>query len=380
MRIAWVSSWPPSACGIATYSRELVEEIRKLGHEVIVVCHTDGGERGEKDVYPVIQLNDPGWCDTLYRTVIKINPDLVHIQHEYGLYRRENDYSIGLISPVYRWNVEKRFPLVITYHSVYSRLDRQRALYMSLTLRIIQAGIVHEEYQKINLPYNLGWVPENVWVIPHGAKILDSYSKEEAKEKLGLDGKKVVGMIGWFAPTKGYHRVIDLWEEVVKNLSSDAVLVLAGETRPKSDYGEEYKRKLLNLISTSGGKEKIKLILKVFDFDEYNLILSSFDVVILPYTFVSQSGCLAHALSLGVPIIASGIEGLKEEMEKSKAGIIVSPEDNTELKRAIITMLEDNNLRNEYSKRAKEYVRCKISWQKIAGEHIKLYRQLLENF
>lgn len=380
MRIAWISSWPPSACGIATYSRELVEEIRKLGHEVMVVCHTDGGERGEKDVYPVIQLNDPGWGDTLYRTVIKINPDLVHIQHEYGLYRRENDYSAGLISPVYRWSVEKRFPLVITYHSVYSRLDRQRALYMSLTLRIIQAGIVHEEYQKINLPYNLGWVPENVRVIPHGAKIFDPYSKEEAKEKLGLDGKKVVGMIGWFAPTKGYHRVINLWGEVVENLSSDAVLVLAGETRPKSDYGEEYKRKLLNLISNSRGKEKIKLILKVFDFDEYNLILSSFDVVVLPYTFASQSGCLAHAFSLGVPVIASGIEGLKEEMEKSKAGIVVSPEDDTELKRAIIMMLEDNNLRSEYSKRAKEYVKYKISWQKIAEKHIKLYRQLLENF
>jgi len=375
MKIAWVSSWPPRPCGIATYSQELVEEIRRLGHEVFIICHLDGGKKKEEGVYPVIQLDKPEWGEELYRVVTKINPHLVHIQHEYGLYSRDNDFSSGLIPPLYRWSIEEKFPLVMTYHSVYSRLGKKRALYMDITLRIIQAGIVHEEYQKISLPYNLGWVPQNVWVIPHGAKkIINPHSKKRAREKLGLGGKKVVGMIGWFIPIKGYHRVINLWQKISSKLP-DTILVLAGETRQPS--GENYKRELMELILKSKVKEKIKIILKVLQPEEYDLILSAFDLVVLPYTFASQSGNLAHAFSLGVPAVVSALEGLKEEIEKSRAGIAVPPDDDEELKRAILRMMEDERLREECSRRAKQYVEDKINWQKIAQQHINLYQKLL---
>lgn len=377
MKIAWVSSWPPKPCGIASYSQELVEEIRKKGHEVLIVCHSEGGGKGEEGVYPVINLDTPAWEEKLYQTVTDIDPDVVHIQHEYGLYSKDSDYSSRLISPMFRWRIEGKFPLVMTYHSVYAKLDRKRTLFMDVTLRIIHAGIVHEEYQKIALPYNLGWVPGNVWVIPHGAKkIRCPYSKEEAKKSLGLEGKKVVGMIGWFVPSKGYHRVINLWTEI-SSLLPDTFLILVGEVRrPENEW---YKRKLLELASKSSARDRIKIILKVLTPKEYELTLSAFDILVLPYTFISQSGNLAHAFSLGVPVVASAMEGLKEEIEKSRAGIPVLPEDDRELKRAIVTLMEDEHLRQEFSKNGRRYVDQQINWERIAGMHIELYQEVLKN-
>ena len=81
MKIAWVSSWPPRHCGIATYSEELVSTLRGLGNDVKVVCHTDGGEKGEKDVYPVLDPSDSNFDETLYQVVKKIHPDVVNIKH-----------------------------------------------------------------------------------------------------------------------------------------------------------------------------------------------------------------------------------------------------------------------------------------------------------
>ncbi|MBC7189745.1 glycosyltransferase, partial [Candidatus Aerophobetes bacterium] len=94
----------------------------------------------------------------------------------------------------------------------------------------------------------------------------------------------------------------------------------------------------------------------------------------------SQSGNLAHSFSLGVPVVATGIEGLKAEIEASGAGIAVPPGDDFELARAILTLMKDDNLRKVYSKRALNYVKKKIAWPIIARKHIALYRKLLREY
>jgi hypothetical protein len=57
LRICFVSPYPPRFGGIATYSHELVEGIKKRGHEVCVICDPDldeGGHAGQENVYPVM--------------------------------------------------------------------------------------------------------------------------------------------------------------------------------------------------------------------------------------------------------------------------------------------------------------------------------------
>lgn len=218
MKIAWISSWPPRPCGIATYSRELVGALRDAGNDVHIICHTDGGDPGEKKVYPVMNIQKVGWDEKIYSVVKEIKPEVVHIQHEYGLYQTHNDHAVGLFRPLFRWKVENRFPLVITYHSVYSSLSRIQAWYMDLMQKLVDAGIVHEYYQWSNLPVNIGCVVENVYVIPHGTKADVSISKQDAKESLGLEGKKVIGMLGWFSSSKGFHRVIKCGMHYLRNL------------------------------------------------------------------------------------------------------------------------------------------------------------------
>ena len=80
MKIAWLSSWPPRPCGIATYSEELITALRKAQNDIHVVCHPDGGRPREKNVYPVMNTEVPGWDEAVYDKVQKINPDIVHIQ------------------------------------------------------------------------------------------------------------------------------------------------------------------------------------------------------------------------------------------------------------------------------------------------------------
>ena len=114
-----------------------------------------------------------GWHQDVLDVINKLNPDVVHIQHEYGLYDVDGKLSTDLLDLLVRLNLQ-RIPTAVTYHSVYSTLGDKECLFMNLSLQLIDAGIVHEELQKIFLPVNVGWVPQNVTVIPHGAEVLEA--------------------------------------------------------------------------------------------------------------------------------------------------------------------------------------------------------------
>ena len=378
MKIAWLSSWPPRACGIATYSDELVSALRDAGHEIHILCHPDGGKEAEKNVYRVLETEKHGWDEAVYDTVKRIDPDIVHIQHEFGLYNTAGDNSSALFRPVFRWKIEKKPPVVITYHSVYTELNPMISSYMDVMQSIVDGGIVHAEYQWANLHANLGRIVDNVYVIPHGAALGKRILKDKAKQALGLQGEKVIGMIGWFTRTKGFHRVLSLWDELTEKIGSGTTLVLAGDARLRDSNQITYKDELLNLVEKSKAKSKIKVVLGSFAPEEYDQTLASFDVMVMPYSYASQSGNLAHSFSLGVPVIASGLEGLKAEVEASGAGIAVAPEDDAELVRAIVTMMSDDVFRKDCGEKAKRYIKECIGWPIIAKKHLQLYKKVIQ--
>ncbi len=381
LRIVMVTSWPPRHCGIATYSQDLVRALRKEGNEVHIVTFSDGGKKGEKFVHKALKVKknkalvEAGWDKKLFKAIDKIEPDVIHIQHEYGLYLHEEDYSAGLLRAFFRWKVETEIPTVVTYHSVYTVLDRVESIYMDVALKLTNAALVHEEFQKNNLPINIGRVPDNVYVIPHGAK--DIAPAGDVKEKYGLKGKKVVGLIGWWEPNKGFERVVKIWHKIRKEVGSKAVLVVAGDARPGSSSGQIYKPKLLEAIEKSPAKSSIKVITGSFTPEMYDEVLSTFDLMVLPYSRASQSGNLAHAFAMGIPCVATAMEGLKAEIEISKGGLTVPPGDDVELMHAIAHIMKHDELRKRYAKNAAKYVTKQLKWSIVAKKHMALYQKLI---
>jgi glycosyltransferase involved in cell wall biosynthesis len=377
MNIVMVTSWSPRHCGIATYSSELVGALRKNGHHVDIICHTDEdcGGHCEEDVYSVIDTNDPGWDEKVYATVQQIKPDVVHIQHEYGLYLMHGDYGGRIIPLLFRFKLEK-IPSVMTYHSIYTSLDRPEAIFTDVSLRLLDSAIVHAEVQKLFLPYNLDWIPHNVHVISHGAK--EVVPDPLAKERFGLAGKKVALCIGWFEPNKRFEDVIEIWPEVIREAGKAAILLIAGDARPGSSTGIKYKEQLLRKIGESPAKDNIKTILGAFDPDTYDSIISASDFVVLPYKHASQSGNLAHSFALNKPAIVSSLEGLKAEIEASGAGIAVPVDDLDELRKAITILLTSDLMLETYSEHAQGYVANHIIWENVARKHTLVYENAID--
>lgn len=365
MRIGMVSTYPPIECGIATYTKYLVEALRLVNNEVYIVSQF-GGE-GER-VYSAFHANDPDLADRVFQMMAQFTPDVVHIQHEYGLFGKPR--GVNVIPLIYRFKLAK-IPVIITLHTVYEVLSQEEKIILGALIRTVDAVIVHEEYQKEVILDEIGSF-DNIRVIPHGSREIELIPK--AKEKIGLrEEEKVILLCGYFRSSKGLDRIVKLFPRIAERVK-EAVLVIAGKTR-QQEYSE-YRDEFFRLVNSSPVLDRIKVLRGQFPQKTFDTILSAADVVPMPYRKGSQSGILAHCLALGRPVVVSPeARSLREMVTRARCGLIAKNDD--EFVEHIVKILSDDDFRDELSRNASDYVRKTISWQIIATETINVYHEVI---
>ena len=121
--IVMVSSYPPRLCGIGTFTEEAREFIQKENplRDVLVICHTDG--RGE-GVFPLIDMGRQDWWKPVAEKIRELDPYVVHLEHEYGLYEYRDKRGIGDGNEGFLTLLEAigDSPLVVELHTVHGRL------------------------------------------------------------------------------------------------------------------------------------------------------------------------------------------------------------------------------------------------------------------
>ncbi len=363
MRIGYISSYPPMECGIATYSAYLIDSLRKKGVDVYVVSHM--GASGNQ-VFPA--FNETDLDDKAYTVALRFTPDIVHIQHEFGLYGPY--WGVNILPVIVKFRLIG-VPVVTTVHTVYDPPERNHRVLIENILANSDRIIVHQDYQLDTLrrcfPEHLG---QKIEVIPHGARLVEPVTR--AKAKLGLpENRKVILLIGYFRPSKHFELIIDQLPKILREYP-DALLVLAGKIRNR-EYSD-YRNILFERIRRSPVKEHICVILGQLAQETFDTILSAADVVVLPYKISSQSGILAHCMAFGRPVITSASKAMTQLIEDSGAGLIVQSED--EYADAVAGLLRDEEKILRMSDNAREYVRHTLAWPLIADQHIRLYERL----
>ncbi|MES0341746.1 MAG: glycosyltransferase [Candidatus Humimicrobiaceae bacterium] len=366
MKIGMISSFPPLECGIGTYSSYLIEQLRKLHNKVYIVCHK-GGEG--LDCYPAFNYLDPDLAYKAFMAMIKFIPDLVHIQHEFGLFGEQRGMNVIPLS--YKFKLSQ-IPIVITLHTVSAKYDYEEKIIEKALVEIADTIIVHEEYQRELIEGRLG-PQDKINVVHHGVRKIKPVSK--AKEKLGLGDKKIVLLIGYFRRNKNYERVVRVFPKVAEKVD-DVLLLIASGARRQEDIA--YQDEFLEFVANSKVKDKIKVLLGPFSHQKFDLILSAADVTVLPYLRGGQSGILAHCLAFARPIIVSSdVRAMVDIVQETRSGFVIRTD--YQLIRSIVKILTDNNLAGQFSNHAKKHVDKYLSWEIIASKHMDIYNKVLKD-
>ena len=375
--IVLVGNYLPRRCGIATFTTDLLTAIAnktpKTSCWAVALNDKPEGYRYPDQVRFEISKNKIKEYH-LAADFLNINrADIVCLQHEYGIFGGESG------SHILEMLGELRMPLVTTLHTVLKEPDpTQKEIIVKLgelSDRLVVMSRRAEEFLR-----EIYGIPKNkITVIPHGIPDLPFVDPSFYKDKLGVEGHKVIFAFGLLSPNKGTEYMIDAMPEIISRYP-ESILIVLGATHPeiKKSSGEEY-RISLQQRARSLGVEKHLIFHDLFvDLPELCEFLSGADIYVTPYLNEAQivSGTLAYALGAGKPVVSTPY-WYAEEMLDEKRGRLVPFRDSKALAVEIIDLFDNDAERNAMRKRA--YMHCRnMIWKEVARMYLEVFKKVKE--
>lgn len=372
MKIAYVSTYLPEQCGIATYTDYLIHGIRKADPASEVKIVAEQGASPIKDdkleVIPCWDRNE-NYVDPIISHTKGF--DAIHIQHEYSIYQFDDRL------PSVLQGLDEKAKKIITIHCVRpAQFSERGAVDENFAARIATLAdevIVHLPTQEAILT-RLGVPSKKIHIIPHGTELSDE-DKDASRKKLGLPiDARILLMFGFIKKHKCLHIVIEALVEILEKFK-DVYLFVAGGLAPSaSKKDREYVEFVGKRIEKLGLQENVIYPNKFFPNEDVPYLLRSADIVLFPYYEEDRSASGSFHLAIGAkkPIIASRMPKF-EELKNICDELLVLPYNASGIAGIAIRLFEDPEFEQYVLDRTEEY-REKTSWVAVARNHLKLYK------
>ena len=365
-RTAFVSTYAPHRCGIATFTHDLA---RAVGMPEIVALHpADGTGPYPPEVHHRIRHDVRADYISAARALNDSGVEIVSIQHEYGIWGGEDGaYVLDFVRAL-------RMPAVATLHTVLSKPSRSQRQVLTDLINAAAATVVMSGTAASLLTRTYDIEPTRVEIVPHGVPHLQFVAPASVKPGLGLQGRTVILSFGLLGPGKGYESVIAAMPAVVEAVP-DACYVVLGATHPDllNREGEAYRRSLEALAATLGVIDHVQFVDRFVGLEELGRWLQAADIFVTPYPNLDQivSGTLAYALSAGKAIVSTPYAYALEQLADGRGRLYPAGSADA-LSETLIVLLRDPALRTLLGRRAYEYSR-RMVWSEVGGQYRRVF-------
>lgn len=193
--------------------------------------------------------------------------------------------------------------------------------------------VVHAASQREVAAELLG--PKPTLVTPHPTYVVDA--EVHAPPRSDADGPVTLLFFGLVRPYKGLDVLLRALPAVLRK--RHVRLIVAGEFwEPVESYA--------GLISDLGVGDHVDLRPGYVPESDLVKLLGEADLVVAPYRTATQSGVVEMAFGAGVPVVATRVGGLSEQVDHRVDGLLVEPADEAGLASALIAATEADTLRD----------------------------------
>lgn len=291
------------------------------------------------------------------RSVRAIRPHLIHFEGE---------------SPrAAAWCALAAIPFISGMHEVVvppGSTYRHLAIVKWLTAVFCRRLILHSQAAEAALREAHPRLSGKAFVVPLG--VMETFASF-ASYGLHGDGRAKVVFFGRLTPRKG----VDVFVQAARYASqrtTNVDFVVAG-------------RPVRGTIppSSTGLQNGCQLIVRADYLDPHSLaaLIAESTVVVAPYLDARQSGVVLTAYAFRVPVIASRVGGLAEQVVDGVTGMLVPPGDAASLADAILAALADPGWRKRAAQEIERRsdVGC-LSWRSSARSTLRVYADALPGF
>jgi len=374
--VAFLSTYPPRECGLATFTEDLVNgvSISGLVRPCIIAVTADMEEYDDSRVqYRLHQHERTSYLWTARWA--NNNADLLVVEHEYGIFGGESgEYILDLVK-----NLE--IPFVVTTHTVLEAPSPKQQVVLRELGHLSVKVVTMAESSVPLLSETYGIAPEKIVVIPHGVPSIPVGTRKNLKASYGFLDKQIISSFGLLSPDKGIEYGIEAVAKVAADFANLIYLVL-GKTHPtvKQNSGESYRQSLMDLAEKLGVRDNVRFVDKYLTKEEVITYLQMSDIYMTPYLSKEQavSGTLAYAVGCGRVVVSTPYRYAQEMLGEGR-GMLAEFRNSNSLASCL-----GHILRNPLEKRAMEQKTLAVgrlmTWDKVGNSYTQLFLNIMGNF
>jgi len=373
--IALVSSFA-TECGIATYTSDLGAALLARGHTVeVFAMHLDARAAYRRDTrvfYTRCWQREQSFDDDAEPIAnfehlserLGSRFDVVHIQHEYGLYLNIAGFSAWLAGL-------RNCGVVVTCHTVPVPGTEQAASLEWMMAVLNRCGCHTIAHQDGGVRALRAYGVKHAHCIPHGTPMgLEPTERAEARRRLGLPATGIVAAtLGFWTPGKRNNDTIRATVRLLraKALPEGFTLVIAGQ--PMGKEAVDDIQQWCDKMEQAGLSDSIQIRPGFVDDGRLADYYGAADFVIANSgpTMYSTSGRGHLAMAYGAAVLAADVPLLQEF---HGCGLTFGGH------AGLARLAEDAELREQLRQRARDYAEL-TSWQRVAAEHEAVYTEAM---
>lgn len=376
--------------GIVFLAVDLAREISEMGHDVTIYTtdldFSNGPNKFNKDLprlekFGKFKINRTHvWFSlklffintSMFKQIQKDKPDIIH--------------TIGLRSyqslTALKISKKLNIPLIVSDQGGLTTHPflKQSSMFLRILYKIqnyfVKQIINHatvistaNEYEKkIFLDINKN---SNVQIIRNGVNLQNLVSKINFKEKYQIATKFIL-FVGRFSKSKGIETLIHALNIIqTKHKFSETILVIMGV-----DFG--YEKNMEELIEKFDLSKRI-MVIKNPPREDVISAYGESEFLVLPSQWELSPLVPLESFAFKKPVISTNSHGIPFTVQDNKNGILVDPENPSQLANAIEKLLLDDNLRERMGLSGYNFVHEECNCVSMAENSLKLYEQVLKN-
>jgi glycosyltransferase involved in cell wall biosynthesis len=273
--------------------------------------------------------------------------------------------------------------LVFTAHNVDKEVrdgnpSWKNKVSLKFMYRITDRVIVHTARMKHELIARFGVAEAKISVIPHGINVAvpeSALTRAEARAALQLkDNARVLLVFGLIDRYKGLEYLVEALARL-KGGPGDIQLLIAGRIKECQDYWDEIDAQ----VKRAGLQNDIVAHLRRIPDECVEIYFKAADALVMPYRNIFQSGVLFLAYRFGLPVLATDVGSLREDVIEGQTGFICRPQDSEALAETIAAYFVSDLYKELETRRPiiRDYALEKYSWSKIGALTYQVYQSVL---
>lgn len=209
------------------------------------------------------------------------------------------------------------------------------------------------------------WIPdekEKLTVIYNGAN-LKTFMQERQKDN---DESSIILSVGRLVEAKNYETALDAFSILNESVDGKLQYIIAGSG--------SLKKVLINRIKELGLIKQVKLPGNVSNIPD---LMQKANVFFIPSRWEGFGIAAVEAMAMGIPIVASNVQGLREIIgAEETCGILVDPDSPQEMATALERLLIDPALSSKMGKKGMERANC-FDIDTTVDNYLRLYNEVL---